>query len=111
MVTWTENPNHSGARQVGYGQIVSNPPQSRAQNFSEEANAQTFCGTLWQSNMLTGESKAETLCTFNKLASKKPLKNMSRAACDEVNIAVVRVTEMSRAEMLARMGALEKRAE
>ena len=62
----------SGA-QVGHGPITSNPPWRSAQNFAEETP-----GICWQSNMFTGESKAETLGTFNKLATKEQLKNTSR---------------------------------
>ena len=62
----------SGA-QVGHGPITSNPPWRSAQNFAEETP-----GICWQSNMFTGESKAETFGTFNKLATKEQLKNTSR---------------------------------
>ena len=46
-----------------------------------------------------------------KPASKKAAQEYEQAARDEVNIAVVRATEMSGAEVLARMGALGNQAE
>ena len=57
--------------------------------------------------MVTGRSKAETLRTSNRQASREPLKNISKAARDEVHVAVAQSTAMSGAEMRDGLGALE----
>ena len=86
LVTWTENEHPSGA-QVGNVPTTFNPSWRSAQNFTKEAHMFGICR---KSNMFTRESRAEMLGIFNKPPSN----------------AVVRATEMSRAEMWERMGAL-----
>ena len=45
---------------------------------SQRKQTLTIIGIQWQSNMFTGRSKADTLWTSNKQASKEQLKNTSK---------------------------------
>ena len=67
---------------------------------SKRKHTLTVIGTNWPSNIFTGRSKADTLWTSNRQASKEQLKNMSTQL----------QTEISGAEMRERMGALENQA-
>ena len=57
------------------------------------------------------ERKEETLLNFQQAGFERGAKEYVHAARDEVNIAVVRSTEMSRPEMWERVDVLENQAE
>ena len=69
------------------------------------------CSEKWKSNMFTGRSKADTLCTSNKQTSKEELKNVSKQLVINFQVAVAQATAISRAEMWEIMVALEHQAE
>ena len=76
LVAWTDHLNPYGA-QVGCGPISWNL-RGEVNKTSQWKQTLTTAGICWPSNTYIGRSKAETLCTFSKQASKEQLKNVSR---------------------------------
>ena len=106
MVAWAESQNPHGA-QAACGPISSVPPW---RNFTEEANGHKYLNILAEQHIYWREQGRNVL-NFQQAASKEQLKSMSRPTRDEVHVAVERATDMLRAEMQARMGALKNQAE
>ena len=77
---------------------------------SQRKRTRTTTG-IWQSDVDTGGSKAENALNSQQASFERAAHIIKQAARDEVHVAVAQTPEMSRAEMLARTGALEHRAD
>ena len=82
----------------GHALVTLNPPWSSVHNFTEEAHAHNY-----------GKGRHALNCQQGSI--ERAAQEREQAARDEVHVAVARATEMSGAELLARMNALEQRAE
>ena len=62
-------------------------------------------------NIFTGRSKAENASDFQRAGFERAAQEYEQAARDEVHVAVAQLTNMFRAELRKRMGALQHQAE
>ena len=110
MVLWADTQHVHGA-QSGYEPISSIPPWRSTQNFTEEANAHNH-GNLLAEQHVDWREQGRNASNFHQAGfEKNAAQESERAARDEVHVAVALATEMFRAKVLARMGALEQRPE
>ena len=104
----TEKINPHGT-QDGYGPISSTPPWRSAQNFTVEANAHN-CRNLLAEQNVHWRKQGRNALNSELAGFERAAQEYERAVRDGVHVAAVQVTEVSGAEMLARMGADGHRA-
>ena len=80
------------------------------QNFIEEANAHIYRNLFAEQHVHWREQGRNAL-NFQRTGFERAAQETEQAARDDVHVAVARASEMSGAERLARMGALEHRTE
>ena len=109
MVARAETQN-SFAAHSGYGPISSIPPCRSTRNFTEEANAHN-CWNILAEQHVDWQQRSRNTWSFQKASFERAIQECGQPTRDEIHVAIARSTEMSRAEMRKRMGALENQAE
>ena len=109
VVAWADTQNSYGSH-AGYGQISRILPWRSTRNLTEEANVRISRNILAEQHVCWQEQGRQSL-NFQQAGFESAAQEYEQAARYEVHVVVALTTEMSRAEMRERMGALESKAE
>ena len=108
MVARTELQNLDGA-QAAYGPTSPIPLRRSTRDFTGEANVHNHWSIRAQH--VYWQEQGRNALIFQQAGFERGAQEYDQASRDEVHVAVAQATEMSRAEKLARTGAVEQQAE
>ena len=106
MVAWTESQSPHGAEHC-LDRFHQSPPCRSARDFTGEASAHNFRKILAEQHVYWQE-QARNALDFQQAGFGIAAQEYEQAAHDEVHVTVAQATDVSRAEMRQRMGALWK---